>query len=91
MRNAKAFRGGATTNAPPFNGADLLKLQNVPVERFGQGNSPVLFVQLVQTKYLFRQSKISANMLISLFGHKKTADAHKVHQPFDNKYVKTVS
>ena len=43
VRNAKAFRGGATKNAPPFNGIDLLYLQNVPVERFGQSNSPEHF------------------------------------------------
>ena len=57
VRNAKAFRGGATTTAPPFNGADLLNLQNVPVERFGQNNSPKLFVQFVQDQYLFRQTE----------------------------------
>ena len=57
VRNAKAFRGGATTTAPPFSGTDLLNFQNVPVERFGQSKSPKLFVQFVQTKYLFRQSE----------------------------------
>ena len=53
MRNAKAFRGGATTNAPPYNGTDLLNLQNVPVERFGQSNFPVLLYNLHKPNIFF--------------------------------------
>ena len=58
-------RGGVgevsfTRSHSPFNGADLLNLQNVPVERFGQSNAPKLFVQFVQNRYLFRQTDAPA-------------------------------
>ena len=50
VRNAKAFRGEAYKTASPLNGTDLLYLQNVPVERFGQ-SSHKLFIELAQSKY----------------------------------------
>ena len=53
----KHFEGRRTRPPPLFTYPSKLTLQNVPVERFGQSNSPKLFVQFVQNRYLFRQTE----------------------------------
>ena len=53
VRNAKAFRGEAYKTASPFYGTNLLNLQNVPVERFGQSNSTELLNNLHKVNIFF--------------------------------------
>ena len=53
----KHFEGRRTRPPPLFTYPSKLTLQNVPVERFGQSNSPKRFVQFVQDRYLFRQTE----------------------------------
>ena len=67
MRNAKAFRGGATTTAPPFNGADLLNSKTFRWNVLDKATPPSFLYSLYKTDIFFDRLNALSTVLERAF------------------------